>query len=88
MEIEKIREQIDCTDREIAKLFEKRMELVKLVAEYKKANRKRITDKKREDAVIEKIRAEIADERIKDYGEEIFRAIIELSKDYQSELND
>ena len=44
----KAREIITEADREIARLFEKRMEAVRLVAEYKKVNGIPVEDKERE----------------------------------------
>lgn len=52
--MDEIRKQIDEVDREMAALFEKRLDLVYQVAEYKFKNHGEIFDPEREKAVIEK----------------------------------
>lgn len=51
----KAREIIGETDREIAALFEKRMEAVRLVAEHKKEHGLSVFDSSREDYLVKKI---------------------------------
>ena len=61
------RKTIGEIDIEIAKLFEKRMEAVKDVAEYKKVNGVPVEDTVREAALIEKNSALITDDEIRSY---------------------
>ena len=48
MDLKEIRTQIDAIDKQMASLFQKRMELVKEVATYKAQNNLPIEDKNRE----------------------------------------
>lgn len=50
--LDKAREIIENTDKEIASLFEKRMEAVRSVAEYKKNHALPVEDKQREDTML------------------------------------
>ena len=54
-------------DKEIAILFEKRMEAVKDVAEYKKVNGVPVEDSVREAALLEKNSVLISDDEIRSY---------------------
>ena len=53
-ELDNIRNEIDEVDRELTELFEKRMGLVKKVADYKKKNNLPVLNSKREKEVIAK----------------------------------
>ena len=53
-DLDKYRSEIDKIDSEMAKLFEKRMNMVLKVADYKKKNNINIFHKNREDEVIKK----------------------------------
>jgi chorismate mutase/prephenate dehydratase len=81
MDLETIRQHIDKVDDEILTLFLKRMDLVKQVAAYKKANNVGVADKKREREIIARV--------IKDNGEcetyirMLFSEIFDLSRSYQ-----
>ncbi|EEY34785.1 chorismate mutase [Pseudoleptotrichia goodfellowii] len=52
--LSEIREKIDKIDKEIVELIEKRLEIVKEVALYKKENNMKVFDSKREKEVLEK----------------------------------
>ncbi len=52
--MEEIRQKIDAIDRQMAALYEQRMDLAKAVAEYKFTNDGKIYDSVREAAVVEK----------------------------------
>ena len=49
LDLQKIREEIDIIDRELARLFEKRMDIVLKVAEYKRQNNLPVKDMAREE---------------------------------------
>jgi chorismate mutase len=72
--IEKIREEIDSLDIQIQKLLEKRLKLALQTLKYKK----KISDKKREKEILEKISSI--------YIKDIYKAILKNSKKYQKDL--
>lgn len=80
------RKEIDLVDKEIAKLFCKRMEAVKSVAEYKKEVGMNILDSSREEAVIEKNLAHIDSDELKSYYTDFMKNTISVSKNYQRRL--
>ncbi|MBR3438488.1 MAG: chorismate mutase, partial [Clostridia bacterium] len=59
-ELENYRKEITETDRQMAELFEKRMEIVRSIAEYKKERGLSILDAEREAQIIEKNRSYIS----------------------------
>lgn len=83
-DLESYRKEIDSIDSEITRLFEKRMDIVLKVAEYKRLNNLPIFHKGREDAVIKKNVARLEN---KDYEKEIekfFNGLMEVSRELQS----
>lgn len=86
--LEDIRRRIDSIDKQIASLFEQRMEQSRKVYEYKKANGLSVTDSSREGEVIRKGCSLIQDEQIREYYVNFQKNVIKLSKDYQSLLMD
>ncbi|MDR1794166.1 MAG: chorismate mutase [Erysipelotrichaceae bacterium] len=87
MNLDEIRVEIDAVDAALTALFEKRMALVKQVAEFKKANGVALTDASREAAVLEKNRERLSDPALGVYLDDLFRQLIHLSKLYQQSLN-
>lgn len=83
--MEEARLRINEIDREILKLFERRMECVRDIAEYKIEQGLSITDAKREEQIIEANSA-LASEETREYYTRLLRATIEISKDYQRSL--
>ncbi len=82
----KARETISEVDKEIALLFEKRMEAVKLVAEYKKERGLPIFDSSREDEVIRSNLENVEDEEIREFYVPFIRSTMEISKRYQHRI--
>lgn len=82
----KAREIINQTDKEIAALFEKRMEAVKMVAEYKKERGLPVFDSSREDAVIKNNLKNIEDEEIKEFYVPFIRNTMDISKRFQHRI--
>ena len=80
------RKTISEIDEQTAKLFEKRMEAVKAVAEYKKEHGIPIEDREREDALICKNSALIDDEEVREYFVSFQRSTMDISKRYQHRL--
>ena len=87
-ELEIARSIINEVDGEMAKLFEKRMKASELVAKYKKEHALSILDTSREGEIIKKNSALIEDEVIKEYYVEFLKKNMELSRSYQSRLNE
>lgn len=81
--IENIRKEIDSVDQELVKLFEKRMNLVLEIKKYKSENSLPILDKKREELVVEKAKKILKCPYYKQYIEEFFIKIMEISKKLQ-----
>lgn len=87
-ELENARKIISEVDKEIASLFEKRMEAVRLVAEYKKIHGLSILDATREKEIINKNSEYINDNEIKEYYVKFLENTMSLSRNYQSRLNE
>ena len=82
-ELEKCREQIDVTDRQIVELFEKRMQLVQGIAEYKIRSGKAVFDAKREREKIASVSA-MAHTGFNRRGvEELFEQLMSISRKRQ-----
>jgi len=84
--LQKARETINRVDTEMAKLFEERMDAVKLVAEYKIENGIPIDDFGREAEIIAKNTDSISNEDYKSYYVNFLRNNIILSKDMQHKI--
>lgn len=85
-ELQQARNEIDEIDKELAKLFEKRMEAVVQVADYKKAHNLPVLDSTREAQVIARNEARIEKESLKeDFGKWI-QYLMDLSKKRQREM--
>lgn len=82
-ELEVLRKEIDDIDREIVKLFEKRMETVLKVGEYKAKKKIPILNSSREEQVISKSIGYLKDESLKDYLKEFIINLMEISKKLQ-----
>lgn len=80
------REEIDSIDRELIALFEKRMDMAKLVAEYKKENEMEIFHQAREREVIRKCVADLNNKEYEEYAIEFMKKVMELSKKFQFNL--
>mgnify|MGYP000845796552 FL=1 len=83
IELKKCRDKIDALDRELLRLFEERMHVVKEVAGIKKANGIGICDSSREAELISVIKA-MSEDGLSEYDKALFEKIMELSKLYQS----
>lgn len=81
-DIKTIRKEIDNIDKEIAKLFEMRMKLVKDVIEYKISNNLPILDSSRENEVINK-NIDFVDDEYKKYYQEFIKNMLNISKEFQ-----
>ena len=77
------RKKIDEIDKEIVRLFQKRMGVATDVAAYKRSTGKKVLDPKREEEKIESLRALGKDEFNKMGIEDLFRQIMSISRKYQ-----
>ncbi len=85
LNLEEIRKEISEINDEMLALFVKRMELSSQVAAYKKANGLPTLDRKREEAILQKVADNTSDE-LRQYALEFFRNIMDLGKQYQDTL--
>ena len=82
-DLDKARQAINEIDREMAELFEKRMDAVKLIAEHKKQNNMPIEDKRREDALIKNNCSYIKNDTYLPYYKRFIGETIDISKSFQ-----
>lgn len=87
-DLEKARLLINEADREMARLFEQRMDAVRMVADYKKEHGVPVDDFGREDQIIKKNTALIQNEDYRSYYVSFLRSTIDLSKNMQHRLLD
>ena len=85
LNLEEIRKEISTINDEMLALFVKRMELSAQVAAYKKANGLPTLDRKREEAILQKVADNTTDE-FRQFALEFFRNMMDLSKEYQETL--
>lgn len=84
--LEECRKEIDEIDEQMMALFAKRMAVAKDVVTYKMAHDMEIFQPDREKLVVEKNVARLQEESLKKYGEKYIQAVMDISKDYQSEF--
>ena len=85
-ELEQARKVIDEVDKQMALLFEKRMNAAKQVAAYKKKNGLLVEDAEREKSLVQKMLANIENEELKTYYIGFMNNTMELSKAYKRRL--
>ncbi|HAP79902.1 MAG TPA: chorismate mutase [Ruminococcus sp.] len=85
MDLNELRTGIDRIDSQILELFEKRMELCKNVALYKKENNLPIFQSDREVQIIEKIRNRTKNPELKNGTSALFTSIMDISKYLQQQ---
>lgn len=85
-ELERSRQIINETDKEMAKLFAKRMAAVKEVAEYKKLHGLQVLDPQREQEVVNRNLNAFQNEELKSYYANFLNSTMEVSKSYQHRL--
>lgn len=87
-DLEKVRQAINEADHEIARLFEQRMEAVRLVAAYKKEHGIPVEDITREEHIIRTNAACIENEEYRSYYVSFLQSAIQQSKKLQHRLLD
>ena len=85
-DLSEARSVINTIDKEMASLFEKRMQAVEDVILYKKEHHLDIFDAKREEAVIEKNLPYIKDEKYKESYRKFLIDLMNTSKEYQKQV--
>ena len=85
MNLSDIRIQIDQIDREILDLFQKRMNLCRDVAAYKKANNMQIFQESREQQILNKMEY-LAEDDMKSGAKALFTVIMDISNQLQTQL--
>ena len=85
LNLDEIRKEISAINDEMLALFVKRMELSAQVARYKKANGLPTLDRKREEAILQKV-ADSTEEEFRSYAIKFFKYIMDLGKEYQDTL--
>lgn len=86
MDLLELREQIDEIDADIVRLYEKRMEISKQVAEYKIETGKKVFDKTREEEKLRKVKG-LTHNDFNSHGiEELFEQIMSMSRKLQYQL--
>lgn len=81
--LENARDKINKIDRQMAELFEQRMDAVEEVIMYKKENNLPVFDQSREQFVVEKNKAYLKNPVYVDYYEKFIIHLMNLSKSYQ-----
>ena len=84
--LEKARKEINEIDKEIAKLFVRRMRAAEDVAEYKKERGLAILDEAREEEVVKRNSVFVEDEILREYYVNFLRSTMAISRSYQSRL--
>ena len=85
-ELDKIRENINSIDEQMAQLFQERMEMSRQVAAFKKDRGLSIRDAERERELIDRDRRFIKDPAVDAYYVQFLRSILDLSCAYQSRI--
>ena len=83
-----IRQKIDDIDEKIVELYKKRIDVLKDVAEYKKANAKPVLDIAREEEKISSLKSKVEGEFYKKAVEELYGQIMSTSRLYQYSIID
>lgn len=78
-----LRSQLDEIDAEIVKLYEKRMNVCRQVAEYKISTGKKVFDRQREQEKLAKVKSLTQDEFYSHGVEELFEQIMSMSRKLQ-----
>lgn len=82
MDLQNLREQLDGIDNELAALFDKRMDVVEQVAEYKRANNVPVMAAGREREILYRVTGLVKPDRM-EYAKILWSTLMEFSRDYQ-----
>lgn len=87
MDLTDLRQQIDEVDKGLLELFQKRMEVVRQIGQYKQENGLPVYDAMREREKLCKLTGE-ADENMQEYVHSLYSLLFELSRTYQRGITD
>ena len=87
-DLDKARQRINEIDRQMADLFEKRMDAIKSVAIYKKEHGIPVDDFLREEQIIKQNSKLISSEEYRSYYLNFLRSVIDISKSVQHRFLD
>ena len=82
LDLNKLREEINQTDKELVELFKKRMNTASNIAAYKKEHNLPVLDAERERALLGKI-SDIAGEEFDGYARTLWHTMLDVSRAYQ-----
>jgi len=82
MDLKDYRKQINEIDDQIVELFEQRMKVASQIGLYKQLHGLPVLDAAREEQKIKDVAEKLPDD-LKDYGETLYRLLMELSRNYQ-----
>lgn len=82
-----LREEIDKIDKEITKLFEKRLNVSREILEYKVENNLPVLNQSRENQVIKKNIGYLENPEYINYLEDLYLDIMKMSRDLQYRLS-
>ena len=85
-QLEVLRNKLDNIDLEIIKLYEKRMEIVKDVINFKINNNLPILDSSRESKMLENNLKKINNQEFKKYYQDVLSGFLKASKDLQKDI--
>ena len=80
MDLSDYRKQIDGIDAQMIALFEQRMELVRLVAQYKKEHQLPVLQAEREQQVLKKAQAYLKKQEYAQDAVQFMKAVMEISR--------
>lgn len=85
-DLKNLRAEIDSIDKKLSLLFEKRMDVVSRIVQYKLKNNMSIYQKDREDEVLEKITSYINDKSLEKPAQKFFESLMKISKEQQERI--
>ena len=85
MNIDKLRQEIDDIDDMLLNLFERRMQIVKEIGQYKKEQALPVKDSERERTILSRL-CEKAGPEMAEYVKTLFLCILEMSGNYQNAM--
>ena len=84
--LEECRRELGIIDKQVIELFEKRMNVIKDVALYKKENKLPILDEQRETLMLEANVKKFKNIELQKYYKTVLQAFLVVSKEYQKEI--
>lgn len=84
--LDECRKNIDEIDTLIIELFEKRMDEIKKIVDYKIKNNLPILDSSREEMMLQKNLLKIKNNEYKPYYKDVLNGFLKSSKDFQKDI--